>query len=213
MAELTGPAILAPHPTSIVVNTSPAPIPLGTRMRDTKGNEHCYVTYSATVLAGMLVSINHIHESAALVNTAAPCLVGIAMAGATVGQRGWVMVWGIHTHVLGLSSAGDGQGSDEGVSVLSNGVLTVQSTAGNAGYVFLSDESIATNAALQIQNIWPIPQTLTSDFTSHNWNTSEASNASGPSTACSETTDSDVIYAMRLAYPYYTGLDGGAVAS
>jgi hypothetical protein len=92
MANLTGFAGGFPHPTSDV-GTTPSPIQVGTRARDSQGNEYVYVDFTGTVYTGTPVQINA-DFTAAKVGITGRGLFGVACCEATSDNFGWVQIYG-----------------------------------------------------------------------------------------------------------------------
>jgi hypothetical protein len=119
MANLTGHAGAAPHPTSEVA-TTPFPIQLGTRMRDSAGNEYIYCDYTGTVFAGTPVQINS-DFTAAKVGITGRGAFGVVTSGGTSDNAGWVQIYGrAYVQLLGDTAA---------VSVSDNLPTTLSTTA------------------------------------------------------------------------------------
>lgn len=95
MAQLSaqGP-IGAPHATSVV--TTDAQLPLGTRMRDTAGNEYVYVSFGETVTAGQWVQLRNAQSAGGVLRVATTTRgpIGIVTADTTSADNGWVQVYG-----------------------------------------------------------------------------------------------------------------------
>ncbi|MCU0521425.1 MAG: hypothetical protein MUF84_12115 [Anaerolineae bacterium] len=109
MAHLTG--AIGYDQTSVVhVNstTAPAPFALGTRARDTAGNEYIYLDFDAIKYAGELVT----WDAAYLATDCGATTVGFI--GVVVGdvstsdKAGWVQIYGINTFVLAGSALTSG---------------------------------------------------------------------------------------------------------
>ena len=85
-------AIGAPHPTSEVA-TTPFPVQLGTRMRDSAGNEYVYVDFVGSVNAGEPVQI-FADYTAQKIGITGRGAFGVACVGATSDNAGWVQIYG-----------------------------------------------------------------------------------------------------------------------
>jgi hypothetical protein len=93
MAHLSaqGP-IGAGHPTSEVA-TTPFPVQLGSRMRDSAGNEYMYVDFTGSVYTGTPVAILS-DFTAQKVGTTGRGAFGVACCPATSDNAGWVQIYG-----------------------------------------------------------------------------------------------------------------------
>lgn len=122
MANLTGAAGAAPHGTSDVQSVSPPPIQLGTRMRDSSGNEYVYVDFTGTVYNGTPVQINA-DFTAAKVGITGRGSFGVACCQASSNDTGWVQIYGkCNVQLLGATA-------EVSPSDAANGPTTLSTTA------------------------------------------------------------------------------------
>jgi hypothetical protein len=121
MANLVGPAVGAPHPTSEVA-TTPFPVPVGTVMRDYAGNAYVYVDFTGSVYGGTPVQISS-SFTAEKVGTTGRGAFGVACTGATSDNGGWVQIYGEATIQLLGATAGVSP------SDAANGPTTLSTTA------------------------------------------------------------------------------------
>jgi hypothetical protein len=92
MAQLSGNGPIAgPHPTS--VNSTVAQIAVGTRMRDTAGNEYVYAKLAETLTAGQWVLLRT-PEAATRVATTSAGPIGIVTCSSTSVDYVWVQIYG-----------------------------------------------------------------------------------------------------------------------
>lgn len=107
MAHLTG-AIISPSQTSEVTATSKLSIPVGTRMRDTAGNEYVYCDFQTDFVIGELVAIS----TAFLASECGATTTGkVGIVCATVASSdlaGWVQIYGVHDAVIMTSGVAVG---------------------------------------------------------------------------------------------------------
>jgi hypothetical protein len=92
MAQLSaqGP-VAGPHPTS--VNSTVAGVTVGTRMRDTEGNEYIYVKLGETLTAGQWVLLRT-PSAATRVATTSAGPIGIVTCNSTSVDYCWVQIYG-----------------------------------------------------------------------------------------------------------------------
>jgi hypothetical protein len=106
MANLTGPTVVAAHPTSEVA-TTPYPHVLGDTMKS-NGKEFIYLKFTTTVYNGVTVSISIDGNF-----TAAPLAeqhqgpVGVTVTPASANEAGWVQIWGYHSGAQLASGSSD----------------------------------------------------------------------------------------------------------
>ena len=159
MGTLTGSPVAAPHPTS-EVGTTPFPIQLGSRMRDSSGNEFMYVDFTATVYGGVTVSIsNDGNFTAAALTEAHRGSVGVTMGTGTSDNSGWVQVYGYH------SGAQLASGSSNVTSAMVAVVASSVSTPA-AGMDCIAGSTVDQH---RIFDMWPtaVASTATTSGTSH----------------------------------------------
>ena len=159
MGTLTGSPVAAPHPTS-EVGTTPFPIQLGSRMRDSSGNEFMYVDFTATVYGGVTVSIsNDGNFTAAALTEAHRGSVGVTMGTGTSDNSGWVQIYGYH------SGAQLASGSSNVTSAMVAVVASSVSTPA-AGMDCLAGTTVDVH---RIFDMWPtaVASTATTSGTSH----------------------------------------------
>ena len=159
MGTLTGSPVAAPHPTS-EVGTTPFPIQLGSRMRDSSGNEFIYVDFTATVYGGVTVSIsNDGNFTAAALTEAHRGSVGVTMGTGTSDNSGWVQIYGYH------SGAQLASGSSNVTSAMVAVVASSVSTPA-AGMDCLAGTTVDVH---RIFDMWPtaVASTATTSATSH----------------------------------------------
>ena len=159
MGTLTGSPVAAPHPTS-EVGTTPFPIQLGSRMRDSSGNEFMYVDFTATVYGGVTVSIsNDGNFTAAALTEAHRGSVGVTMGTGTSDNSGWVQIYGYH------SGAQLASGSSDVTSAMVAVVASSVSTPA-AGMDCLAGTTVDVH---RIFDMWPtaVASTATTSGTSH----------------------------------------------
>lgn len=159
MATLQGFPTAAPHPTS-VVGTTPFPIGLGTRLRDSSGNEYVYCDFTGSVYGGVTVSISNDgnFQSAALTESHRGS-VGIAMTTATSDNSGWVQIYGRHANAQLASGSSDVTSAM--VAVVASSVSTPA-----AGMDCLAGTTVDVH---RIFDMWPtaVASTATTSATSH----------------------------------------------
>lgn len=159
MGTLTGSPVAAPHPTS-EVGTTPFPMQLGSRMRDSSGNEFIYVDFTATVYGGVTVSIsNDGNFTAAALTEAHRGSVGVTMGTGTSDNSGWVQIYGYH------SGAQLASGSSNVTSAMVAVVASSVSTPA-AGMDCLAGTTVDVH---RIFDMWPtaVASTATTSGTSH----------------------------------------------
>jgi len=159
MGTLTGSPVAAPHPTS-EVGTTPFPIQLGSRMRDSSGNEFMYVDFTATVYSGVTVSIsNDGNFTAAALTSSHRGSVGVTMGTGTSDNSGWVQIYGFH------SGAQLASGSSDVTSAMVAVVASSVSTPA-AGMDCLAATTVDVH---RIFDMWPtaVASTATTSATSH----------------------------------------------
>jgi hypothetical protein len=107
MAELTGPPIGFPGGTSVIY-TTPFPLQLGTRARDSSGNEYILCSFTDEMNAGQPCQISSAFGATILAVTGRGPL-GVVVAGqATSAAAGWVQIYGKVMMMIidGLSQGG-----------------------------------------------------------------------------------------------------------
>lgn len=96
MPGLTGPIDAFPGGTSATFNTSPLPLPVGTKGRDADGNEYILVSFSAAVSQGEWVVMTDLNSASPML-TGSIGRVGVVMSSLpTSNDAGWVQIYGLN---------------------------------------------------------------------------------------------------------------------
>lgn len=124
MADLSahGPT-LAPFATSVAVNTSPPPCPLGSRMRDANGNEYVFCDFVGSAFGGTPVEIFDDNTCQQL-GTTGRGRVGVACGVQTSNDWGWVQIYGRCSVQLGMSGVSPSDAAN-GPTTLNTSVATI----------------------------------------------------------------------------------------
>ena len=159
MANLVGQGvILTGGATSEVVATSVAPYTKGQRARDAAGNEYVWVEFTGTVYTGLPVQINS-DFTAAVIGVTGRGAFGVACAGGTSNDSGWVQIYGRTFVQLGMSGvspsdAANGPTTLDTVAAQNFFVLSTSLTSPN-GIGWVSGEAgLTSNTDYVIQGMW-----------------------------------------------------------
>ncbi len=147
MAELTGPGPVGlPGATSITFETSPFPLQLGSRAKDSDGNEYIFCTFGDDVNAKMCVQISSAFD-ATIVGVAGRGAIGIVCANnASSNAAGWVQIYG--KAMMMIVGAGSG-GTQPSPSDAANGPTTLSTSAATR---FILGTSLTSPNALTALN-------------------------------------------------------------
>ena len=121
-----GPIAGVAGPTTVAIShTTPPPLQLGSRMRDTEGNEYVLCSVGQAVFAGTPVAIDAAFNVTQLAATGRGA-VGVACAAATTDELVWVQIYGYCTVQLGMVGGTAVSPSDaaNGPTTLSTSVMT-----------------------------------------------------------------------------------------
>lgn len=155
MAELTGITEIF-HGNTAEVDTG-AKHTLGTRARDSAGNEYVYMTGVASTILGSWVTYDELYITTLLAaNAIGPVAVAMAAIDATT-EFGWYCIWGVCEGdfsanvtadlVIGYETAaghaGDGHATGDNIrgAVIRDTVTTAGTATVQLNYPFVDDES------------------------------------------------------------------------
>ena len=146
MAELTG--MLSPGDIDTIYNRTA--IGLGTRIKDTKGNEFIFLNGVASCVAGSWVTYDEGWVTTLLV-TNAKGPVAVAQAAIVAGKYGWFQIYGKALACISASSADNALIGFETTS----GYCGDGKAAGDIMYNAISRSSTGANAGTQVPcHIW-----------------------------------------------------------
>jgi hypothetical protein len=107
MAELSGQGPIVHSGATTVIDTS-AVCKLGTRGKDTDGNEYVYVDFQESCIAGEWVAFGSTFAASQLTATSVGW-VGVVVGTVSASDRfGWVQVYGVHSAAWATSGSSSG---------------------------------------------------------------------------------------------------------
>ena len=195
MALMTGPISGFPSGGTSEVYTTPFPVKVGTRGRDTSGNEYVFCDYTATVYDGVVVILTDTFTAAPLLGTAnVPGAIGVVIAStATSDNGGWVQIYGLNIRVQTNNASDTSTSGVAGTQGL-RAQTSVTTPSGTVGFV-----SDASTDGTHIYGMWIADTTKPYGVT----------DSSGPATNSSPTSGSTYHIGTEVAcwlnYPYVTG--------